>query len=82
MWSSLNVYLFNSDTKALYKKIRLENITRTAGPQLPENSSSGNQNEHVVKYTANRVLIDPGTYDIFTIANGDVTGSFSTEMSL
>ena len=76
---SLNVYLFNSDTKALYKKIRLENITRTAGPQLPENSSSGNQNEHVVKYTANRVLIDPGTYDIFTIANGDVTGSFSTE---
>ena len=32
-----------------------------------------------MKYTANRVLIDPGTYDIFTIANGDVTGSFSTE---
>lgn len=76
---SLAVYLFNSDTKALYKKISLENITRTAGPQIPENAPSGNQSEHIVKYTANRVLIDPGTYDIFTVANGDVTGSFNTE---
>ena len=76
---SLAVYLFNSDTKALYRKISLENITRTAGPQVSENASSGNQSEHIVKYTANRVLIDPGTYDILTIANGDVTGSFNTE---
>ena len=57
----------------------MENITRTAGPQVSENASSGNQSEHIVKYTANRVLIDPGTYDIFTVANGDVTGSFNTE---
>lgn len=59
---SLAVYLFNSDTKTLYKKISLENITRTAGPE-------------VSNYTGNRVLIDPGTYDIFTVANGAVRGS-------
>lgn len=57
----------------------MENITRTAGPLVSENASSNNQSEHIVKYTANRVLIDPGTYDIFTVANGDVTGSFNTE---
>lgn len=76
---SLNVYLFHSDSKDFYKKIPLDNITCTAGPQLSENNSSGNQSEHIVKYTANRVLIDPGTYDVFTVANGDVTGSFNTE---
>lgn len=67
---SLTVYLFNSDTKALYKKISLENITRTAGPQVSENASSGNQSEHIVKYTANRVLIDPGTYDVLRLPTG------------
>lgn len=76
---SLNVYLFHADSKAFYKKIPLANITCTAGPGVSEGNPSGDQNEHIVKYTANRVLVDPGTYDVFTVANGDVSGSFSTE---
>lgn len=78
--TSLTVYLFNSASKTLYKKIPLENITRMAGPINKEFSNV--QSDHIVEYTANSVLIDPGTYDIFTIANGDVPGVINSEDDL
>ena len=65
---SLTVYLFDSTTKTLKDQQELKNINRTV--------TSG-QN---IQYTADKITVNPGTYNIFAIANGKaITGNISTQ---
>lgn len=65
---SLTVYLFDSTTKTLKDQQELKNINRAV--------TSG-QN---IQYTADKITVNPGTYNIFAIANGKaITGNISTQ---
>lgn len=54
---SITLYLFDSTTKSFIKSYDLENIKRTTAEQK-------------IQYTANRIEVKPGKYNIFAIANG------------
>ncbi|WP_333699831.1 Mfa1 family fimbria major subunit [Bacteroides congonensis] len=65
---SLTIYLFDSTTKTLKDQQELKNIQQIKA-DLEE-----------IKYTANKITVNPGTYNIFAIANGKaVTGDISTQ---
>ena len=55
---SLTVYLFDSTTKSLKDQQELKNIRQVKG-----------EGENI-QYTADRITVNPGTYNIFAIANG------------
>ena len=55
---SLTVYLFDSTTKSLKDQQELKNIRQVKG--------EGRN----IQYTADRITVNPGTYNIFAIANG------------
>lgn len=58
---TLTVYFFDSATKTFVESQPLENIT-LAG-------TSGQK----IHYTANKITMKPGTYNVFAIANGEVS---------
>lgn len=58
--SSVTVYLFDAQTKIYTGSYDLQNIQ---GKSLDETKST-------ISYTANRINVQPGTYNIFAIANG------------
>ncbi|WP_307995160.1 Mfa1 family fimbria major subunit [uncultured Bacteroides sp.] len=65
---SLTIYLFDSTTKTLKDQQELKNIQQIKA-DLEE-----------IKYTADKITVNPGTYNIFAIANGKaVTGDISTQ---
>ena len=65
---SLTVYFFDSVTKTFVESQPLENIT-LAG-------TSGQK----IQYTANKITMKPGTYNVFAIANGEaITGDIATQ---
>ena len=65
---SLTIYLFDSTTKTLKDQQELKNIQQIKA-DLEE-----------IKYTADKITVNPGTYNIFVIANGKaVTGDISTQ---
>ena len=65
---SLTIYLFDSTTKTLKDQQELKNI------QQIKADLEG------IKYTADKITVNPGTYNIFAIANGKaVTGDISTQ---
>ncbi|WP_455971719.1 Mfa1 family fimbria major subunit [Bacteroides congonensis] len=65
---SLTIYLFDSTTKTLKDQQELQNIQQIKA-DLEE-----------IKYTADKITVNPGTYNIFAIANGKaVTGDISTQ---
>ena len=65
---SLTIYLFDSTTKTLKDQQGLKNIQQIKA-DLEE-----------IKYTADKITVNPGTYNIFAIANGKaVTGDISTQ---
>ena len=65
---SLTIYLFDSTTKTLKDQQELKNIQQIK-TDLEE-----------IKYTADKITVNPGTYNIFAIANGKaVTGDISTQ---
>ena len=55
---SLTIYLFDSTTKTLKDQQELKNIQQIKA-DLEE-----------IKYTADKITVNPGTYNIFAIANG------------
>ena len=57
--SSLTVYLFDAATKTLKDQKELQNISA---------AKKGTQNR--ILYTADKITVEPGTYNIFAIANG------------
>ena len=66
--NSLTIYLFDSKTKTFIESHELENI-----------QMSGN-NEQRINYSANKITVKPGTYNIFAIANGKaVTNDIATQ---
>lgn len=65
---SLTVYLFDSTTKTLKDQQELKNINQTGA------------NGQKIQYTADKITVNPGTYNIFAIANGKaITGNISTQ---
>ncbi|WP_294559252.1 Mfa1 family fimbria major subunit [uncultured Bacteroides sp.] len=65
---SLTVYLFDSTTKTLKEQQELKNIQQTKA------------NVKEIQYTADKITVNPGTYNIFAIANGKaITGDISTQ---
>lgn len=65
---SLTVYLFDATTKALKDQQELKNI------------SQANTNGQKIQYTADNITVNPGTYNIFAIANGKaITDKISTQ---
>lgn len=65
---SLTVYLFDSTTKTLKDQQELKNISQTGA------------NGQKIQYTADKITVNPGTYNIFAIANGKaITGNISTQ---
>lgn len=65
---SLTVYLFDSTTKTLKDQQELKNISQTG------------VDGQKIQYTADKITVNPGTYNIFAIANGKaVTGDISTQ---
>ena len=67
---SLTVYLFDSTTKTLKDQQELKNINQTGA------------NGQKIQYTADKITVNPGTYNIFAIANGKaITGNISTQDS-
>ena len=65
---SLTIYLFDSTTKTIKDQQELKNIQQIKA-DLEE-----------IKYTADKITVNPGTYNIFAIANGKaVTGDISTQ---
>lgn len=65
--NSVTIYLFDAATEVFKEQHELSNIT-----------PAGVNNEHVL-YTANSITVDPGTYNIFAIANGKAVGELSTQ---
>ena len=67
---TLTVYFFDSATKTFVDSQPLENIT-LAG-------TSGQK----IHYTANKITMKPGTYNVFAIANGEaITADIATQDS-
>ena len=65
---TLTVYFFDSATKTFVESQPLENIT-LAG-------TSGQK----IHYTANKITMKPGTYNVFAIANGEaITADIATQ---
>ena len=65
---SLTVYLFDSTTKTFKDQQELKNISLTG------------MDGQKIQYTADKITVNPGTYNIFAIANGKaVTGNISTQ---
>lgn len=65
---SLTVYLFDAATKTLKYQEELKNISL---------ASANGQN---IQYTADKISVNPGTYNVFAIANGKaITGNISTQ---
>ena len=65
---SLTVYLFDSTTKTLKDQQELKNIQQIKA-DVKE-----------IQYTADKITVNPGTYNIFAIANGKaITGDISTQ---
>lgn len=65
---TLTVYFFDSATKTFVESRPLENIT-LAG-------TSGQK----IHYTANKITMKPGTYNVFAIANGEaITADIATQ---
>lgn len=65
---SLTVYLFDSTTKTLKDQQELKNIKQTKA------------NVKEIQYTADKLTVNPGTYNIFAIANGKaISGNISTQ---
>ena len=65
---SLTVYLFDSTTKTFKDQQELKNI-----------KESGKDGQKIL-YTADKITVNPGTYNIFAIANGKaIAGNISTQ---
>lgn len=60
---SLTVYLFDAKTKTFVDKQDLKNISQAVS------------NGQTIQYTADRIVVNPGTYNIFAIANGQAVAS-------
>lgn len=60
---SLTLYLFDKETKTFVASYDLENIQHTSTV------------DKIVKYTANKIEVKPGIYNIFAIANGKAEAS-------
>lgn len=58
---NVNLYLFNSETGNFYNSYAVENL------QLVSTGDSG------ASYSCNSIVIEPGTYRIFAIANADIS---------
>ncbi|WP_175630752.1 Mfa1 family fimbria major subunit [Bacteroides acidifaciens] len=65
---SLTVYLFDSTTKTFQGQYDLQGIRRIT------------TDSEEIQYTADKITVKPGTYNIFAIANGKaITGDISTQ---
>lgn len=65
---SLTIYLFDKETKTLKGYQELKNI------------SQASVTDNKVQYTADKITVNPGTYNIFAIANGKaIPKDFSTQ---
>lgn len=62
---SLTLYLFDSATKVFVESHDLQNITLA-------------NTEQKIQYTADRIKVEPGTYNIFAVANGKVDATANT----
>lgn len=58
---NVNLYLFNSETGNFYNSYAVENL------QLESTDANG------ASYSCNSIVIEPGTYQVFAIANADIS---------
>ena len=65
---SLTVYLFDSTTKTFKDQQELKNISLTG------------MDGQKIQYTADKITVNPGTYNIFAIANGRTLNIYHVAM--